>query len=110
MFYQPAPLTVEEYVKMFTESHEMDGKRARLIEYHFSCDDYTTSATDMAKAMGYAGFEGANLQYATFAKNLLLSMRWYKRVIPNKEYFAVTALALIYIPDGEKRKYYEWEL
>lgn len=103
-----APFTKDEYSKMFKTSPAMLGSRVKLLKYHFAQKDYIVTAPGMAKAMGYANFNAANLQYGTFARELAESMGWYDR-ITQMGACAIFVLAKLWTPGGE-HKYWEWEL
>ena len=102
-----ALFTKEEYLKMFSESPVMQGARVKLLKYHFAQPNYLTSAPDLAKAMGYANFNAANLQYGSFAKTLITSMGWEDRI---KDCDALYGLAYFYPPELPEHPYWEWEL
>lgn len=72
-------LTVEEAKKMFTECSAMKGSRCKLLKAHFAMPDYTTTMTQLAKAVGYPNFNSANLQYGLFAKSMVNEMGWQHR-------------------------------
>lgn len=57
--------SVEEYVTAFSAIQEKltEGHRAMLLA-HYHALDYTTTASELAKAAAYESYGGANLQYA----------------------------------------------
>ena len=79
-----APFTKEEYLKMFSASPAMHGSRAKLLRFHFAQKNYLASAPEMAKAMGFASFSAASLQYGTFARELAKSIGWSGRIGPRQ--------------------------
>ncbi len=85
----------------------MHGSRVKLLKFHFAQPQYLTTAPALAKAMGYANFNAANLQYGAFAKALISSMGWEDRI---KDRDALTGLAIFYRPEEPDHPHWEWEL
>ncbi len=107
------PFTKAEYLKMFSESPVMHGSRVRLLKFHFSQPGYLTTAPAMAKAMRYANFNAANLQYGSLAKALVTSMNWdYKLVDKDDGSVADAICAIVKLdpPSPPEFPYWTWTL
>lgn len=65
----PVPLTVDDYCRALAALAPSltEGQRAMLMA-HYHAPHRTITATQLAAAAGYEGYQGANLQYANVAK------------------------------------------
>jgi hypothetical protein len=54
--------TVKEFKDTLTTA-KFNPKRIRLLRVHYHAPNRTMSAKQLAKAVGYAGYQGVNLQY-----------------------------------------------
>jgi len=72
----PLP-SVSDYTRGFKSirSNMADSHLDLLIE-HYRADNLTITATDLAKAVGYKGFQGVNLQYGRLGKMLRQALNY----------------------------------
>lgn len=69
-------ITVEEYVRLFSESQCMSYKTVVFLRCHLKCPDYMATMEELADAVGMANFKAANLHYGNFAKKLAMEFGW----------------------------------
>lgn len=62
------PPTVAEYKEALQAIRwNMRGRQPKLLPLHYHAPDRTVTATTLADAVGYKGWQGANLQYGILA-------------------------------------------
>lgn len=59
-------LTAQDYANALAELELTDSQRS-MLRAHYQADQHTISVTEMAHAMGWATFHGANLHYGKLA-------------------------------------------
>lgn len=75
-FREPDSITVDEYVKLFTNSKAMDLEGVDFLRAHFSFPDYTATATQLADTLNKTSFSVTNNIYGNFAKKLAQDFGW----------------------------------
>lgn len=68
--------TVEEYVKVFRSAEVMQKDSVKFLKAHFNSPNYTTSASRLAKELGYPNFQTINSLYGKFARKLAEQFGW----------------------------------
>lgn len=72
----PIP-SVSDYVRGFKAiQRSMADSHFALLKEHYRATDLTITATDLAKAVGYKGFQGVNLQYGKMGKMLRTALNY----------------------------------
>jgi hypothetical protein len=105
-----APPSDDEYLRAFQNMLETlsDGHRA-MLKAHYNATDQTITATELAKAAGYATYNSVNLQYGSvgFTLNEELPIKLLCRADGTP--IATTALAEPVDPSGPE-KHWDWKL
>lgn len=52
-------------------------RQRQMLQAHYDAPEHTITATQMARAVGFNGFEAANLQYGRFAKRVRDALNWH---------------------------------
>ena len=68
--------TTEDLISLFKTSNAMHSEDVKYLKMHFASENYTTTATRLAKALGFKKHTGVNLHYGTFAKTLAMEFGW----------------------------------
>ena len=74
---KPEPLpSVLEYKDALRAINMSAGQRD-MLRAHYLAPNYTITATELADAAGYKGFQGANLQYGLMGKKLRYELNYF---------------------------------
>jgi len=60
-------LTANDYKQAFLALHPLGDHEIALLKAHFSAPDFTTTASELAAAVGYPNWSSANLHYGKLA-------------------------------------------
>lgn len=83
--------TVEEYVEAFSECEKKIQGRLKILKAHYESPGHVSTATLLAKAVGYLGHRPINRHYGELAKIVGYTLGW--------------SLADLREPDGSTHKY-----
>ncbi|MEQ8789732.1 MAG: hypothetical protein RIC55_25790 [Pirellulaceae bacterium] len=73
--------TKNDYLEALRKCEPIADHEMRLFRAHYSADDQTATATELAQAVGYKNYSGVNLQYGRFAGRLCEA---FNRDLPTK--------------------------